>query len=365
MIYENSLFYMWNINILIIQSDNGGCAKYRTLDPHKKIKELYPKEFNITFSHNWKRIDKYDIVQFHNGLYKNQEEFNDLLNYCKEHNIITVMDIDDYWELYPEHILYSTSIESNRANRIINNLKSVDYVTTTTEELAKRIRPYNENVVIFPNALDDSFYVEKKKSDKVRFGFVMGNTHELDLKEFENVTKLLPKEVLDKTEFVLCGYPQEIFLGYDFAGKILTKSEPYKEVWDAYESIINKNVNYKRLYRKDINHYNSFYSNIDVLLVPLASNEFNSCKSELKFIEAGFTKTAVICSDFGPYSIGPNCIRCKTKQDWANAITELTNNKELRKQLTEDILNYVHIHNNLDTISQKRAEWYKLIKYGI
>ena len=52
MIYENSLFYMWNINILIIQSDNGGCAKYRTLDPHKKIKELYPKEFNITFSHN-------------------------------------------------------------------------------------------------------------------------------------------------------------------------------------------------------------------------------------------------------------------------------------------------------------------------
>ena len=355
------------IKILVLKNSDGGCSKYRTVDPHNKMKELLGDSIYITFSYKWDRVDGYDIVHFHNGLYKEQEEFWEILKYCKERNIITVMDIDDFWELNPEHPYYEKSIEIKRPERIIHNFELVDYVTTTTQELANRIKEYNKNVVVFPNALDDSFNVKKSKSDKIRFGFVMGNTHEHDLEEFAGCTKLIPKLILNEIELVLCGYPNTKIIGYDRFGMPITQTEPYKEVWDNCEKIVKSNIpNYKRMYRRDINTYNQFYSDIDVLLAPLAFNEYNLCKSELKFIEAGFTNTAVIASDYGPYSTGPNCIRCKTKQDWANAIIELANSVELRNKLAKEMSDYVHVHNNLDIVTQQRIEWYKnIINNGI
>ena len=213
-----------------------------------------------------------------------------------------------------------------------------------------------ENEIIIDN---NQILSKKSKSDKIRFGFVMGNTHEHDLEEFKDSAKLIPKTILNKIEFVLCGYPNTKIIGYDSFGTPVTETQPYKEVWENCEKIVKTGiVNYKRKYKKDINTYNQFYSDIDVLLAPLAFNEYNLCKSELKLIEAGFTNTAVIASDYGPYSIGPH-IKCKTKQDWANAIIELTSNEYLRNKLSKDLFEYVHLNNNLNIISQHRVEWYK------
>ena len=358
----NPIRFNKKLKILVIKDSDSGCAKYRSIDPHNKIKELFGDIVDITISNNWNLVDGYDILQFHNGLYKNQDEFTEILKYCKQRGIITVMDIDDYWELNQEHPYYEGSLKINRPERLINNFKLVDYVTTTTQTLADRIKKYNKNVVVFPNALDDAFCVEKTKSDKTRFGFIMGNTHERDLQEFKGCTKLIPKNILDGIEFVLCGYPNTKIIGYDSFGIPITKTEPYLSVWINCEKMIKSGIpHYKRMYRKDIDTYNQFYSDVDVLLAPLASNEFNICKSELKFIEAGFTNTAIIVSDFGPYSIGPNCIRCKTKQDWANAIIKLANDKNLRDKITKDVAEYVHLHNNLDIITKQRVEWYKEI----
>ena len=105
---------------------------------------------------------------------------------------------------------------------------------------------------------------------------------------------------------------------------------------------------------------------------------FIRLKSELKFIEAGFTKTAVIATNYGPYTIGSkslikyggdidhdgNCILIddrKKHKDWKKAIMKLVNNPELIKQLQDNMYETVKEKYNLSNVVRERAEWYKQI----
>ena len=63
---------------------------------------------------------------------------------------------------------------------------------------------------------------------------------------------------------------------------------------------------YKRVWTKPITTYASNYNNFDVSLAPLKEHTFNKVKSQLKVIEAGFHKKALIAQDYGPYQI--DCI---------------------------------------------------------
>ena len=54
--------------------------------------------------------------------------------------------------------------------------------------------------------------------------------------------------------------------------------------------------------------YYQQYNHVDILLAPLIENHFNSVKSNLKFVEAGFAKIPIIATNFGPYS--PSTIGC-------------------------------------------------------
>ena len=44
------------------------------------------------------------------------------------------------------------------------------------------------------------------KTGKLRVGFVMGSTHKHDMELVRGLTNRLPKEIIEKTQFVLCGY---------------------------------------------------------------------------------------------------------------------------------------------------------------
>ena len=72
------------------------------------------------------------------------------------------------------------------------------------------------------------------------------------------------------------------------------KQEEYKDV---------ANEPYRRVWTKPITSYASNYNLFDISLAPLEENLFNKVKSQLKVIEAGFHKKAIIAQDFGPYQI--------------------------------------------------------------
>ena len=406
------------IKVLVVPSDVYGVGLYRSKRPHEQLQKMFGDEFEveINMNPNWAdfpSFEKYDIIHFHKGLFNDegQKIFHDALRYFKEHNITTVMDIDDNWDVGQFHPLYLSNKAIHAPEKITTNFTLVDYVTTTTEIYAKKIRKWNKNVVIFPNAIDpdeEQYQPIKYPSDRIRFGFVMGSSHERDMEQMMGLTeKLVGAGLKDKIQIVLCGYDlRGTITMVDKDGKTTGQRpiEPMESVWYRYEQNLTKNYTlispeykeflhqfipnsqypgvrdefYRREWTKDVNNFATHYRNIDVLLAPLDTNSFNEVKSELKFAEAGFTKTAVICSNFGPYTIGSkslfqkggvidptgNCILIdpeKKHKAWAQAIKKLVDQPELIKLLQNNMYEHVKDRYNINKVTTDRAEWYKKI----
>lgn len=403
--------------ILVVPSDTSGCGFYRSVRPHTKLAELYPDEFEVTIEYNpqWDNLEwlkEFDLVHFHKGVFNGdvQNKFWNALSFCKQNNIVTIDDVDDYWEVGQFHPAFLSVRNSNMREVMRKSLTMADYCTTTTEYFRKTILKYNPNSYVWVNAIDpnEEQFIPKdiKTTDRIRIGYLMGSSHEHDMEQMLGIARVLGKEYIDKIQFILCGF--------DLRGEFRTihpdgsadvrAIKPHESVWVKYEKNITDNYNivspeykdfltkylqgvdypnsdnepYKRVWTKDISEYATLYNNIDVLLAPLAETEFNAHKSELKLIECGMMKKAIICSDFGPYKIGTknliqkggiidengNCILVeprKAHKDWAKAIKKLVNNPEYIKLLSENLHRDVIDTYNLNNVTVKRAEWYRKI----
>ena len=403
-------------NVLVVPSDKFGCGLHRSLNPHIQLDKLYGDKFNveINYSPNWADLasfDKYDIIHIHKGLYNDMETFWKFLDYCKEHKITTIMDIDDNWDVGPQHPLYLTNKSMKVPEKMIENIKRFDYVTTTTEIFANKIRKYNKNVFVYPNAIDpeeEQYLPIKNESKRIRIGFVMGSAHEKDMEQLKGFSNMLGgMGILDKIQIVLCGYDlrgtvnivnqQGVMVGqrpikptesvwYSYEK---TCTDDYKICSPAYKDFLHKflkgvqwplveNEPYRREWTKDVDNYATHYRNVDILLAPLDPNPFNEVKSELKFIEAGFTHTAIIATNFGPYTIGSknmfekggiindegNCVLIepsKRPKDWVKVIKKLINNPELITKLQDNLYNSVKDKYDIRNVTKTRAEWYQSI----
>lgn len=405
------------IKILCVPSDKYGCGLHRSLIPHLKLGELFKNEFEITiyYDFNWDNLDyinQFDIIHYHKGDYNNMDSFYKALDFCKENNIVTIMDIDDYWKLPQEHPLFGIYKSYNISSKLINNLTKSDYVTTTTSLFAKEIKKYNKNIKVYPNAIDKN-YINKLKNNinntnKIRIGFVMGSSHENDMELVRGMCSKLSSDILNKIQIVLCGFDTrgtitEIFENGETKSRNIL---PHESVWCRFEEnvtnnyqIVNEeykdflqkyipnieypNVNnegYRRCWTKPVDDYQymEHYNNLDILLVPLQSTDFNEKKSELKFVEAGMMNVAVIASNFGPYTIGSenffqkggiinkngNCVLIDNKKahkDWAKMIEKLVKNPEYIDLLKNNMAKHVEENYNLEKITAERAEWYKKI----
>ncbi len=403
-------------NVLVVPSDKFGCGLHRSLNPHIQLDKLYGDKFNveINYSPNWADLasfDKYDIIHIHKGLYNDMETFWKFLDYCKEHKITTIMDIDDNWDVGPQHPLYLTNKSMKVPEKMIENIKRFDYVTTTTEIFANKIRKYNKNVFVYPNAIDpeeEQYLPIKNESKRIRIGFVMGSAHEKDMEQLKGFSNMLGgMGILDKIQIVLCGYDlrgtvnivnqQGVMVGqrpikptesvwYSYEK---TCTDDYKICSPAYKDFLHKflkgvqwplveNEPYRREWTKDVDNYATHYRNVDILLAPLDPNPFNEVKSELKFIEAGFTHTAIIATNFGPYTIGSKnmfekggiindegtCVLIepsKRPKDWVKVIKKLIDNPELITKLQDNLYNSVKDKYDIRNVTKTRAEWYQSI----
>ena len=324
-----------------------------------------------------------------------------LLEDCKKWGIITIMDLDDYWDPGKDHPAYPMIKEHKLGEKIVDNLKNAQYVTTTTEVFAKELRKYNKNIEVFPNAIDPNkkqFQSNPEESDLVRVGWLGGSSHLSDLEILRgNIHKITTDQTLkNKFQFVLCGFDTRGSMTEinSVTGEQTTRSiEPKESVWYNYEQIFTNDYQlvkeqkdidsllefkkrkgdggdfYRRVWTKPITTYATNYNLMDISLAPLKEHTFNRVKSQLKVIEAGFHKKALIAQDFGPYNIdcvdGKNSLLIPTSKNhkqWYKNIKKLINNpnmiKDLGEQLYEDVQKY-----HIKEVTKERASWYKsLIK---
>jgi glycosyltransferase involved in cell wall biosynthesis len=403
------------IKVLVVMvSDFGGVAFYRSIQPHEELKKLYGDEFEVVFDKacDFENIEKYlsyDIIHFHKGFYTKQEEFFKLLGICRERGIKTIIDVDDYWSLGSHHPSFALLKSKNHAEIVVKSLGLCDYVTTTTDLFADKIRRINENVVIFPNSIDptdERFIIKKKECDKLRVGMVMGSTHLYDLQTMQGFVGKLSKDIIDKVVFVLCGFDTRGSVRTINKDTGLVKETPINPkdgVWAQYEKILTENYKYvtpmyksyllnyipnaeypyayqegyKRRWTLPINEYFKHYEDVDVLLAPLEENLFNFVKSDLKVVECAFSDTVFIGSNYGPYSklvnfFGPNGTinengnailidKNKAHKDWSKAIEKLVKNPSYVEKLKNNLRETYKEKYDLRNITKERRDFYKKI----
>ena len=402
---------MSKINVLVVPSDRTGVGKFRSIDPHIFLQNLYPEDFHIDIVYDVAYDDleffkKYQIVSFHRSIGPDFERANQLILKLNELGIATVGDIDDYWMPGKEHPIHDV-IRFNKINeKIVANLKIAKYVSTTTSLFADEIKKMNKNVVVFPNAInpkESQFKEPTPESDRLRIGWLGGSSHLHDLQLlYQSFSKL--GSISDKLQYVLCGFdtrgtvteinsqtgehvkrnitPEEtVWASYEkiFTQNYTTISEDYKKFLEKYvqESYPNENDEaYVRVWTRPVQSYAKNYSKFDVSLAPIKNHMFNRMKSQLKVIEAGFYKKAIIASNVGPYTLDlKHCLdhgnfvdgnallvdENRNHSDWAKFIDKLVKNPNMVKDMGERLYETVKDTYDLNVVTKARAEFYKSI----
>lgn len=399
------------IKILVLPSDRTGVGKFRSIDPHLFLQNLYPDDFHVDIEFEpdfndlnfWKQ---YQIVSFHRNIGTDMDKSIEIINKLNSLGIITVCDIDDYWLPTKEHPLHSIIIQNKINEKIVSNLKAAKFVTTTTEIFADEIKKINSNVVIFPNAInpnESQFKEPTEKSDKIRVGWLGGSSHLHDLMLLDGmVAKLSP--VQDKLQYVLCGFDTRgvmTEINPQTGEQKQRPIKPHETVWAEYEKIFTNNYsiigedykkflskfsqieydgdvneNYRRVWTKPVTSYAKNYSKFDISIAPIKHHIFNKVKSQLKVIEAGFYKKALIASNFGPYTIDlTHCLKNgnfvdgnallvdeqRNHSDWAKYIKKLVDNPNLIEDMGERLYEHVSQRYDLNIVTKNRAEFYKSI----
>jgi len=405
---------MEKINVLVLPSDQSGVGKYRSIDPHVKLQNMYPEEFHIDVDYQPKVDDinyfkKYQIVHFHRSIGQDYEKSLSLINKLKSEGIIVVGDIDDYWLPTKEHPIQQLILANKIHEKIVQNLKAASYVTTTTDIFANEIRKFNKNVIVLPNAIDpqDPQYNEETlPSDKIRVGWLGGSSHLHDLKLLDGTVSKL-SQIQDKLQFYVCGFDTRgvvTEINKQTGEKKQRPINPEETVWVKYEEIFTNNYkivtpkykefldkftdekyfgslnneNYVRVWTKPVTSYAKNYSKFDISLSPIQNHIFNRMKSQLKVIEAGFYKKALIASNVGPYTIDLKHALHQGKftdgnallvnennnhSDWAKNIKKLVENPSMIVDLGERLYETVKDKYDLNNVTRERYQFYKsLIK---
>lgn len=236
-----------------------------------------------------------------------------------------VYETDDAFHLIPED--HPKAFHRAKAPAIFEFVKMADVITASTQKLADAFKSYG-NVTVLPNRLSATLWNDALLSacrqfraqypqDSIRIGLVGGADHAQDLALLKEAIAEIVDQHLN-IDWVVYG---------DGAANLL---KPLV----AESRLITKKSDFD--YRGHPIRLAEMA--IDIALVPLVDNEFNQCRSNLKFLEFGFLGIPTIFSNTVSYN--QTVIDGKTgllannsTVSWVNAISKLINNANLRRTM--------------------------------
>lgn len=304
--------------MIFVAGQQGGVFYHRLQIPYE---DLLMRGFLVKFG-QLDEIDKYKDVMTHlvvnRGVSsKNHRAFKAML---LKNNIKLILDIDDWWVLPRSH----ANRNNQKTQDIIWTLKIADEIHTTNAYLAEKVQKENPYVPIWvlPNAIDTrrGQWEDIEKEDGFNVGYMGALHHDEDL----------------------------TYNRINLAG-LNSYSIPY------YKERLNASNEFERA---DWSDYGKLYKKIHVSIAPLAPSTFNKCKSNLKALEAGFTKTCIIAQDIHPYTPflnESNSILCKGPAHWEQELKNLDPErcKALAEQLHKDVQFY-----SIENINNTRQQCY-------
>jgi len=343
------------MRILCVTQPHSGVGYHRQMLPLMNMKDVYVL---FTDFMNDEVLERgFDIVMVNRFAYGLPHSA--MIDFRKRYGFKLVVDIDDYWQLDPWHILYRTF----PTEEVAAHIKAADLVTCTHEGLRRRIQALNKEVEILPNALPygrDQFtdhripgsqMSEKVAANAVRFVYAGGVTHERDIAILRYPLQRVANDIVLKKRlhFIMCGYDDS--------------NPTAMKAW--HRMIADYLVGFKLpgYVRGPLmpDQYMAFYAEADATLAPLVPSTFNSCKSNLKVLEAGAKKIPVIVSNTPPYDSCPYAIKVDRQGDWYRHIKAIAGDERYRQEAGEANHQWCVQYHDLDKWNVSRKELYSTL----
>ena len=293
--------------------DDGGCGYYRMKlplrtmafsEPQMKIAELVPGDDLTKFE---KALENTEVTVIPRLCEPKFMLLTDELR--REYGVKIIVDHDDnmfkvsplsphYYDVGLENA--QVQIETGetvpiwedgknidlKANRKrVDNFKAAleqaDAVTVTTDILADIYKEYNSNVKVLPNCIDTDLWqlLPLLPHKGIRMGWFGGHSHYQDWYLLKNV---IPKVLKKYKELTL------VAMG---------------SLWESTLKGVNPDqVEFHNWVATPAYPYKAAILDLDFAIIPLEDNEFNRCKSPIKWVEMGALNVPSVSSYVSPYA---------------------------------------------------------------
>jgi glycosyltransferase involved in cell wall biosynthesis len=255
-------------------------------------------------------------------------------------------DLDDWVELPWYHPLYK-QYKTHSAKTILDAIRAADVVTVTTDRLYQKIKEFNRNTHVIPNALPFGLGQFRphpapplRETDDFNFVYAGQSSHLEDVRLMQS--QIIKLKTIPGMTLTMAGYKSH-------------------KIWDQMEMVFKNLPGYRRLENLPLEKYMMAYDGMDCSLVPLCVNEFNACKSNLKLLEAAAKKIPVIVSHVPPYRDDSEApvLWVREPADWYKHMKFFVENPDLARQMGEDLYQWAFKKYNLADWNKVRFEIYQ------
>ncbi len=289
-----------------------GCSYMRGIFPAMAINYIEPKRgLRIYADYSFHHTTDLQYIKYlilHRAVLDEDLEY---LRSVDRQGCRIIFDIDDLFTNIPayNHCNYL----HQHYDTICEMMSLCDGVLVSTQPLLEHYKQYNENIRLQPNRLPLFLWntrYQVAKSDTVVF-YSGSRTH-------------FSKKMEDDFPSRLRTYINKGVKGVKF---VFMGAHPYKLKKSKFEFIPYKPGFY----------YPLWYQSIcpDIIIAPLQDNEFNSCKSNIKMLEAVSVGAAGLYSDVMPYQKAK--FKAADGYEFVSMLDNLIKDKELRdKNIAHD-----------------------------
>ena len=203
---------------------------------------------------------------------------------------------------------------------------TADLVSVSTAGLAKKMAEFSRQIWVIPNCLDRELWKLDTPRDhvngpfardplRVRVGYIGTPSHDADLRLVAGAMNRIAEEFGEGVEIEVVG-------GFERSKPVFGQRVglPRQHDYPNFVNWLGQRVHW------------------DIGIIPLAEDDFNRSKSNIKFLEYAALEMAIICSDVPAYRDvavhGVNCLAVSNNEEaWYLAIKKLLENPQMRLSL--------------------------------
>jgi glycosyltransferase involved in cell wall biosynthesis len=273
-------------------ADQAGCGYYRVRLPLQALADYggHQTEISTRLPTTWR--DEADVIVGQRICLPGPSGIWQRL--AREGRFLVLEIDDDLFEVHHSSIAYQFWSDPTIRQNLRDNIAAASRVTCTTHELADRLRRFNSNVCVVPNAVP---------------GWLLGPPTPAIPSQAAPVDGRVPDDTL--TTIGWAGSPTHAADWQDLAGPLrrLIDRHPGVELhlmgWAPVELAdrIGDPSTRRRFtpWHEPVPEYLKLID-FDIALAPLRPSVFNRCKSDLKFIEMAALGIPTIATRTGPYA---------------------------------------------------------------